>query len=156
LSADGGLLVFIAISGHPRASGLNAQAAYVMLTGHVTGPVTRRYHLVVNPQGAAGTIAAAPSPNGRVTFVLTARRYSGRWHETIAAYATATGKLIKVLASASAPYLEANGYLVPDPSGRHLLVLGFGARNTALLDIATHRLTVPHVQYRCPPFGAVW
>ncbi|HEX9518526.1 MAG TPA: hypothetical protein VF940_20395 [Streptosporangiaceae bacterium] len=127
-----------------------------MLTGHVSGPVARRYRLVVKPRGAAGAIAAALSPNGRVTFVMTARRYGGRWHEMIGAYATMTGKLITVLASASAQYLNGEGYLVPDPSGRHLLVPGFANRNTAVLDIATHRLSVLHVHYRYPPLGAAW
>jgi len=74
----------------------------------------------------------------------------------IGAYATETGKLITVLASASARSLNGDGYLVPDPSGRHLLVLGFGNSNTAVLDIATHRLSVLHVHYRNPPLGATW
>ena len=156
LSADGRLLAFVAISGQPPGFGLNEQAAYVMLTGQVSGPAARRYRLVVNPRGANGVIAAALSPNGRVTFVMTARRYGGRWHEMIGAYATETGKLITVLASASARSLNGDGYLVPDPSGRHLLVLGFGNSNTAVLDIATHRLSVLHVHYRNPPLGATW
>jgi len=80
LSADGRLLAFVAISGQPLDFGLYEQAAYVMLTGQVSGPAARRYRLVVNPRGANGVIAAALSPNGRVTFVMTARRYGGRWH----------------------------------------------------------------------------
>jgi hypothetical protein len=155
LSADGRLLAFVAISGRPQDFGFYEQAAYVMLTGQVRGPVARRYRLVVNPPGTAGAIAAAVSPNGRVTFVLTARRYGGRWHEMIGAYATVTGKLITVLASAS-PRSIGDGNLLPDPSGRHLLVLGFGNTNTAVLDIATHRLSVLHVPYRNPPLGAAW
>ena len=46
--------------------------------------------------------------------------------------------------------------MVPGPSGRHLLVLDFANRNTAVLDIATHRLSVLHVHYRYPPLGAAW
>jgi hypothetical protein len=157
LSADGRLLAFVAISGHPADFGLDTQAAYVQLTGQVSGPAARRYRLVLNPPGTAGVIAAALSPNGRVTFVMTARNYGGRrWHETIGAYSTKTGKLITVLASASARYLNGDGYLLPDPSGRHLLVLGFGTDNTAVLDVATHRLTALHVHYRYPPLGATW
>lgn len=156
LSADGRMLAFVAIAGQPSDFGFPEQAAYVMLTGQVSGPVTRRYRLVVNPKGPAGVIAAAPSPNGQVTFVLTARSYGGRWHEMIGAYATATGKLITVLASASARYLNGDGYFLPDPSGRHLLVMGFGNDNTAVLDVATHRLSILHVHYRNPPLGATW
>jgi hypothetical protein len=156
LSADGRLLAFVAIAGQPADFGQSEQAAYVMLTGHVDGPAVRRYRLVINPPGTGGVIAAAPSPNGQVTFVMTARSYGGRWHEQIAAYATATGKLITVLASASARYLSGDGYLVPDPSGSHLLVLGFGTSNTAMLDISTHQLTIPHIHYRNPPLGAAW
>ncbi len=156
LSADGRLLAFIAIHTPTQDFGLSYQAAYVMLTGHVSGPAARRYRLVLPPQGGTAAVASALSPNGRVTFVMTARRYGGRWHELIGAYATMTGKLITVLASASAPYIDGNGYLVPDPSGRHLLVLGFGNDNTAVLDIATHRLSVLHVRYRYPPLGATW
>lgn len=156
LSADGRMLAFVAISGHPQDFGLNEQAAYVMLTGHVSGSVARRYRLVLNPRGADGVIATALSPNGRVTFVMTAHSYAGQWHEIIGAYSTKTGKLITVLASASARSLNGDGYLVADPSGRHLLVLGFGKTNTAVLDIATHRLSVLHVHYRYPPLGAGW
>jgi hypothetical protein len=87
---------------------------------------------------------------------MTARRSGGRWHERIAAYATATGKLLTVLASASARDLSGDGYLLPDPSGWHLLVLGYGNDNTAVLDIATNRLTVLHVHYPYPPLGAAW
>jgi len=156
LSADGRLLAFVAIAGQPRYFGLEEQAAYVMLTGHISGPVTRRYRLVLNRKGSDGVITDALSPNGRVTFVMTARRSGGVWHEMIGAYSTKTGKLITVLASASARSLDAGGYLVPDPSGRHLLVLGFGNRNTAVLDIATHRLSVLQVHYPYPPLGAGW
>jgi hypothetical protein len=156
LSADGRLLAFVAISGHPQDFGLYEQAAYVQLTGHVSGPVARRNRLVLNPTGTNGVIDAALSPNGQVTFVMTARRYAGRWHEMVGAYATKTGKLITVLATASARYLNGDGYLVPDPSGGHLLVVGFGKTNTAVLDIATHRLSILHVQYRNPPLGAGW
>jgi hypothetical protein len=156
LSADGRLLAFVAIAGHPQDFGLSEQAAYVMLTGQVSGPVAHRYRLVINPLGTDGVIAAALSPNGRVTFVMTARRYGGQWHEMIGAYATTTGKLITVLASVAVDSLFGDGYLVPDPSGRHLLVLGFGNRNTAVLDIATHRLSALHVHYRYPPLGAAW
>jgi hypothetical protein len=156
LSADGRMLAFVAIAGQPQDFGLPEQAAYVMLTGQVRGPTPRRYHLVLNPPGAAGVIAAALSPNGRVTFVMTARSYGGRWHEMIGAYATKTGKLITVLASASARSLNGDGYLIPDPSDGHLLVLGFGNTNTAVLDVATHRLSVLHVNYSNPPLGAAW
>ena len=156
LSADGRMLAFVAIAGQPQNFGLETQAAYVMLTAHVNGPVARRYRLVLNPPGSAGVIAAAPSPNGRVTFVMTARSYGGRWHEMIGAYSTKMGKLITLLASASAKSIEADGYLVPDPSGRHLLVLGFGNTNTAILDIATRRLIALHTRYRNPPLGAGW
>jgi len=156
LSADGRLLAFVAIAGQPKDFGQNEQAAYVMRTGQVSGPGARRYHLVVNPPGAAGVIAAVPSLDGRKTFVMTARQYGGRWHEMIGTYATGTGKLITVLASASMQTLTADGYLVLDPSGAHLLVLGFGNRNTAVLNIATHRLSVLHVHYRYPPLGAAW
>jgi hypothetical protein len=156
LSADGRLFAFVAISGQPPDFGQYEQAAYVMLTGHVSGPVAHRYRLVVNPPGTDGVIAAALSPNGRVTFVMTAHSYGGQWHEMIGAYSTKTGKLITVLASASARSLNGDGYLVADPSGRHLLVLGFGKTNTAVLDIATHRLSVLHVHYRYPPLGAGW
>src|SRR5262245_2928527 len=38
----------------------------------------------------------------------------------------ATGKLITVLAPASARYLNGNGYLIPDPSGRHPACAGLG------------------------------
>jgi len=155
LSADGRLLAFVAISGQPPDFGFYEQAAYVMLTGQVSGPAARRYRLVVNPPGTAGVIAAALSPNGRVTFVMTARSYGGRWHEMIGAYATVTGKLITVLASAAARSIG-DGNLLPDPSGRHLLVVGFSNTNTAVLDIATHRLSVLHVPYSNPPLGAAW
>jgi hypothetical protein len=69
---------------------------------------------------------------------------------------TATGRLIKVLASATARALDLNGYLASDPSGRHLLLLGFGNHNTAVLDVATHRLSVVPVHYRYPSSGAGW
>lgn len=156
LSADGQLFAFVAIAGQPRDFGLDTQAAYVMLTGHVRGPVPRRYHLVLNPRGAAGVIAAALSPNGLVTFAMTARSYGGRWHEMIGAYATKTGKLLTVLAATSARSLDGDGYLEPDPSGAHLLVLGFGTGNTAMLDIASHRMSVLHVRYRYPPLDTTW
>jgi hypothetical protein len=156
LSADGRMLAFVAIAGQPQNFGLEEQAAYVMLTGHVNRPVARRYRLVLNPPGSTGVIAAAVSPNGRVTFVMTARSYGGRWHEMIGAYSTKTGKLITVPASTSAKSIEGGGYLVADPSGRHLVVLGFGNTNTAVLDIATHRLSVLHVHYGYPPLGATW
>jgi hypothetical protein len=126
----------------------------VMRTGQVAS--ASRYHLVLKPQAGTGVVAASPSPNGRVTFVMTARSQGGSWHERIGAYSTKTGKLIKVLASTSANSIEGNGYLVPDPSGSHLLVFGFGNHNTAMLDIATHRLTVPHTQPGYSPFGAAW
>ncbi len=155
-SPAGPLLPFVAIAGHPPDFGLSEQAAYVMLGGRVGGPPARRYHLVVNPPGSAGVLSAVLSPDGRVAFVLTARRYGGRWHEMIGAYATATGKLLSVLASSSARYLDGDGYLIPDPSGRHLLVLGFGAGNTAVLDVATHRMTVLPARHRYPPLGAAW
>ena len=156
LSANGRLFAFVAIAGQPQDFGLDTQAAYVMLTGHVRGPVTRRYHLVLDPRGTNGVIATALSPNGMVTFAMTARSYGGRWHEMIGAYATKTGKLLTVLASTSARALDGNGYLEPDPSGAHMLVLGFGAGNTAMLHIASHRLSVLHVRYRYPPLDATW
>jgi hypothetical protein len=156
LSADGRILGFVAIAGDPPDFGFYEQAAYVTLTGKLSGPVTRRYHLVLKPGAGAGVIATAVSPNGRVTFVMSARSYGGRWHETIGAYATKTGKLITVLATASARTLSGDGYLIPDPSGAHLLVLGLGKTNTAVLDIATHRLAVVHVHYGNPPLGAAW
>lgn len=127
-----------------------------MLTGNLGGPPARRYHLVLNPRGPDGVLSAALSPNGRVEFVLTANRYAGRWHEVIGAYATATGKLITVLATSTAKYVDGNGYLVPDPSGRHLLVAGFGDGNTAVLDIATRKISALHVRYRYPPDSAIW
>jgi hypothetical protein len=156
LSANGRMLGFVAIGGHPQYFGLEKQAAYVMLTRRLSGPVTSRYHLVVRAKAGTGVIATALSPNGQVSFVMTARRHGGLWHETIGAYSTKTGKLITVLASASAHYVEAGGYLVPDPSGSHLLVLGFGHYNTAVLDIASRRLAVLHTHYRSPPLGATW
>jgi len=151
--ADGGrLLPFVAIPGGQPAVLVDTQAAYVMYSG----PAGRGYRLVVNPAGSAGAVADAPSPTGRVTYVLTARRHGGRWHETIAAYSTATGRMITVLASASARFVDADGYLMPDASGRYLLLLGFGGDNTAVLDVATHHLTVVPVRYPYPPLGAAW
>ena len=152
LSATGRMLGFVAIGGHPHAFGLDDQAAYVMLTRHVAG----RYHLVLKPAAGTSVIATALSPNGQVSFVMTARSQDGAWHERIGAYSTKTGKLIRVLASASAKAVNADGYLVPDPSGSHLLVLGFGHSNTAVLDIASDRLTVLHGRYDYPPFSATW
>jgi hypothetical protein len=70
----------------------------------------------------------------------------------IGAYATVTGKLITVLASAAARSIG-DGNLLPDPSGRHLLVVGFSNTNTAVLDIAKHRLSVLHVPLSQP---AAW
>jgi hypothetical protein len=154
LTANGRMQAFVAIAGQPQSFGLEDQAAYVMRTGQVAS--ASRYHLVLKPQAGTGVVAASPSPNGRVTFVMTARSQGGSWHERIGAYSTKTGKLIKVLASTSANSIEGNGYLVPDPSGSHLLVFGFGNHNTAMLDIATHRLTVPHTQPGYSPFGAAW
>lgn len=156
LNADGRLLPFVAVAGQPQDFSQDAQAAYVMQTGNPGEPAARRYHLVLNPRGPNGVVASALSPNGRVAFVLTANRYGGRWHEVIGAYATATGKLIIVLATASAKYVESDGYLLPDASGRHLLVAGFGAYNTAVLDVATHKLSVLRVRYPYPPLGATW
>lgn len=52
--------------------------------------------------------------------------------------------------------MNGDGYLMPDPSGRYLLVLGFGAGNTAVLDVASHRLSVAPVRYPLPPLGAAW
>jgi hypothetical protein len=156
LDADGRLLPFVAIAGQPKDFGLDVQAAYVMLTGHVGGPVARRYHLVLKPGRNEGVVADALSPNGRVTFVMTASRYGGRWHEVIGAYATATGKLLTILARASAKSVDGDGYLIPDQSGRHLLVMGFGSGNTDVLDIATHRLSSLPVRYPYPPLGAAW
>jgi hypothetical protein len=156
LDGDGRLLPFVAIAGQPKDFGPGTQAAYVMLTGHLGEPGARRYHLVLSAAKSAWVVTDAPSPDGRVTFVMTASRYGGRWREVIGAYATATGKLIKVLATASAKYVNGDGYLLPDPSGRHLLVLGFGSDNTAVLDLATHRLAVLPVRYRDPPLGAAW
>jgi hypothetical protein len=60
------------------------------------------------------------------------------------------------VARASANNVAADGFLMPDPSGRHLLVLGFGAGNTDVLDVATHRLSAVPVRYRYPPLGAAW
>jgi hypothetical protein len=156
LSADGRLLALVAIPGHPRGIALSEQAAYVMLTGPVSGPVSSRYRMVLKPPG--GAIAAALSPNGRVMFLMTAQRAGRRWHETIGAYATATGKLITVLASGSWRSLNAQGSLIPDPSGRHLLVFGFGngVGTTAVLDVATRHLRVLHVGYATYPLGAAW
>ena len=156
LSATGRMLGFVAIGGQPRYFGLEDQAAYAMLTRRVGGAVTRRYHLVLKPNARAGVIATALSPNGQVSFMITARSHGGLWHEIIGAYSTKTGNLLKVLASASAKSVEASGYLVPDPSGSHLLVLGFGNSNTAVLDIASRRLTVLHTRYGYPPFSAAW
>ena len=48
------------------------------------------------------------------------------------------------------------GILAADPSGSHLLVLGFGNENTTVLDIATHRVSALHVRYPYPPFAAAW
>jgi hypothetical protein len=154
LTANGRMFGFVAIAGQPQPFGLEDQAAYVMRTGHIA--LADRYRLVLKPKAGSGVIAAAPSPNGQVTFVMTARSHGGIWHETIGAYSTKTGKLIRVLASTSANSVEAGGYLIPDPSGSHLLVLGFGHDNIAILDIATHRLTVPHAQSGYPPLGAAW
>ena len=156
VSADGRLFAFAALGDKSQVLLPDEMAAYVMLTRPVGGPVAGRYHLVLNPLGADGVIAAALSPNGRVTFLLTARSRGGQWHERIGAYATASGKLITVLASTSAHSVEASGYLVADPSGRHLLVLGFGNENTSVLDIATHRLSALHVHYAYPPLAATW
>jgi hypothetical protein len=101
-------------------------------------------------------ITTALSPNGQVSFVMTARSHGGGWHERIGAYSTKTGRLLKVLASASAKSVDAGGYLVPDPSGAHLLVLGFGHDNTAVLTISSQRLTVLDTRYGYPPFSAAW
>ena len=161
LLAGGRLLPFVAFAVRPQSTGQGAMAAYVMLTGHVSGPPARRYHLVVEPPGGnagmgSGALAAVLSPNGRVTFVLGAHRYGGRWHEMIGAYATANGRLLTVLARTSARSVDGNGFMMPDPSGGHLLVLGFGADNTAVLNIATHRLSTVPVRYTYPPLGAAW
>jgi hypothetical protein len=154
LTANGRMLAFVAIAGQPPSFGLEDQAAYVMRTGHVAS--ASRYRLVLKPKTGTGVISAASSPNGQVTFVMTARSFGGSWHERIGAYSTKTGKLIKVLASTSATSVEGDGCLVPDQSGTHLLLLGFGNYNTAMLDIATHKLTVPRTQPGYPPFGAAW
>lgn len=104
------------------------------------------------PSAAAAAHRTRPD---QVTFVMTANRSSGRWHETIGAYSTLTGKLIIVLASASSHDLN-SGYLLPDSSGRHLLVFGFGGGNTAVLDITTRRLAAVHAHYPNPPLYAAW
>ncbi|HEX7993065.1 MAG TPA: hypothetical protein VF506_04035 [Streptosporangiaceae bacterium] len=75
LTANGRMLAFVAIAGQPQSFGLEDQAAYVMRTGQVSS--ASRYHLVLKPQAGTGVIAAAPSPNGRVTFVMTARSHGG-------------------------------------------------------------------------------
>jgi hypothetical protein len=156
MSADGGMLEVIAIPGNPRGLGTQEQAAYVMLTGAMGGPPARRYREIFrNPKGV---LADAISPDGRVSFAIVLQQRSGRmYREQVVAVDTATGRIIKVLAaSAWASGWNGEPTMIMDPSGRYLLLLGLGAGNTQVLDIATGLLRTVPVSYAYPPNYTAW
>jgi hypothetical protein len=155
MSADGGMLEIIAIPGNPRGLGTREQAAYVMLTGAMGGPAPRRYREIF--RNRTGVLADAISPDGRVSFAIVPKQRGDMFREQVLAIDTATGRIIKVLAaSAWASGWNGGPTMIMDPSGRYLLLLGLGAGNTQVLDIATGRLRTVPVSYAYPPAYAAW
>jgi hypothetical protein len=155
MSADGGILEIIAIPGNPLGVGTQEQAAYVMLTGAMGGPATRRYREIFrNP---TGVLADAISPDGRVSFAIVPQRRGDTFREQVVAIDTATGRIIKVVAaSAWASGWNGGPAMIMDPSGRYLLLLGLGDGNTQVLDIATGSLRTVPARYAYPPNYAAW
>lgn len=158
LSADGSLLSFASgPSSGPRVGA--GAAAWVLRTRSAPGPLSLRYRQVIHSEHPAAqhfldVQSAALSPTGAVMFAATAPP-RGTAIETIGAYRTTTGGLIRVI-HAFSHFQMGDCAISPDPSGRYLLVYALTLRNLAWIDLATGKVTTVPVSRADNPLGAAW
>jgi hypothetical protein len=160
LSADGSLLGFASgPSSGPRDG--TGEAAWVLRTRSAPGLLARRYREVLHSEYPAGqripdVQSAALSPTGAVMFAATSPpRGAGSGLETIGAYRTSTGRLIRVL-HVFGHFEIGNCAISPDPSGRYLLVYMLYNRTVAWIDLATGKPTTVPVGPAGFPLSAAW
>lgn len=128
MSANGRVLAFagwdIAGDWHVVGGGhATRQVVRVLPTGAAPGPVAQRSHVVLSrPLSRAELAAVAVSPGGGSFTLCTMRDGRHKSVRTIAAYATATGALQRVIATVAGTPAPAVCQMALDPAGRSLLV----------------------------------
>lgn len=158
LSADGSLLGFASGQSSGPRVGAGA-AAWVLRTHSAPGRLALRYRQVLHSEHPAAqhfrdVQSTALSPTGAVMFAATAPP-RGTPSETIGAYRTTTGGLIRVI-HAFGHFQLGDCAISPDPSGRYLLVYALTTRNLAWIDLATGKVMTVPVSRADNPLGAAW
>lgn len=160
LSADGSLLGFASGPSSGPRDGAGA-AAWVLRTRSAPGLLARRYREVLHSEYPASqripdVQSAALSPTGSVLFAATSPpRGAGSGLETIGAYRTSTGRLIRVL-HVFGHFQIGSCAIIPDPSGRYLLVYMLYNRAVTRIDLATGKTTTVPVGPAGFPLDAAW
>lgn len=128
MSANGRTLAFagwdVAGNWHLVGEGrLTRQVVRVLPAGAAPGTVAQRSHVVLSrPLSGPGLAAVAVSPDGGSFYLCAQRDRRGHSVRTIAAYATATGALQRVIATVTGTPVPAVCQMALDPSGRSLLL----------------------------------
>jgi hypothetical protein len=156
LSANGRLLGFVANPSSPDSQATPyKEAAWTLRTNSKAGPLASRYQKVLS--APAGVQAAVLSPTGAIMFAARPNRPSlaARYDETVGAYDTATGRLIRLLrvvpvGPVFGPLLSA------DASGHYVLLYQFDLRELPLLDLVTGQLTAVPGSPAGSPVAVAW
>lgn len=128
MSANGRMLAFAGwdVAGNWHLVGyghLTRQVVRVLPAGAAPGTVAQRSHVVLSrPLSGPDLAAVAVSPGGGSFYLCTQRDRRGQSIRTIAAYATATGALQRVIVTVTGTPVPAACQMALDPSGRFLLL----------------------------------
>jgi hypothetical protein len=159
LSGDGRLAAIVAST----RRGTDDGAGYVLALGR-----RLRERKVLTAPGIGGVLATALSPNGRVMFALTsvlpASGYPG-YTLRLAAYATATGRLLRTFLTKRHQVESLPGEMAADPSGQYLIVVNFPLKDSngnnpfvgvTLVNVASGRAHTIYLRQSNVPLDIAW
>jgi hypothetical protein len=141
LSADGSLLEFVSNpSNGTRVVDARLDHVWVLRTNSRPGPVEDPYRSVAGP----ALVTAGLSRNGSLTWILAVKRVSNaRSTLTITGMKTETGHQV-VKFTKSVRHQVGIGDLIPDASGRHILIVGWSAALHWFDVVQRHIVTIPN------------
>jgi hypothetical protein len=168
MSADGRLLAFTGwdVAGNWRVIGkgrFTRQVVRVLPTAAASGTLAQRSHVVLSrPLSPAELASVNLSPSARSLYLCTMSPGRNRSVRTVAAYDTATGARLRVIATLTGTYVPTTCQMALDSTGRFLLLTyslsnprypGKPVLRLARIDLTTR--TIASLSLRLPPNGGM-
>ena len=153
LSADGSLLELVS-NPNSKCSCVSpsANAAWTLRTSSASGPLSQRWRKVLGAPN--GVDSAALSPTGAVTFAVVAVT-THLSHLSIGAYATATGRLIRVVRVFTKVQVAPTG-ISTNATGHYALIYMLTTRGVQRLNLITGHVKVLPVTQSDFPIDTAW